>query len=66
MLSPLIVLEVVTSAMGQSASALLVPLIALLVYALWLFRDALTRLLGFSPRALAADTSRDHPPSRVS
>jgi hypothetical protein len=65
-LSPLIVLEVVTSAMGQSASALLVPLIALLAYALWLFRDALARLLGFNRRALAADTSREHPPPRVS
>lgn len=65
-LSPLIVLEVVTSAMGQSASALLVPLAALLAYALWLFRDTIVRLLRFNRRGLAADTSRDHPPSRAS
>jgi hypothetical protein len=64
-LSPLIVLEVVTSAMGQSASALVVPLAALLFYALWLFRDAVARMLRFNPRALAVDTSGDHPRPRA-
>ena len=65
-LSPLIVLEVVTSAMGQSASALVVPLAALLFYALWLFRDSVARMLRFNRRALAVDTSGDHPPPRAS
>jgi len=65
-LSPLIVLEVVTSAMGQSASALVVPLAALLFYALWLFRDAVARMLRFNRRALAVDTFGDHPRPRAS
>jgi hypothetical protein len=64
-LSPLIILEVVTSAMGQSASALVVPLAALLAYALWMFRDAFARMLRFNRRALAADSpSGGHPPPR--
>ncbi|MGH9052457.1 MAG: hypothetical protein ACRDWX_05530 [Acidimicrobiia bacterium] len=65
-LSPLIVLEVVTSAMGESASALVVPLAVLLLYALWLFRDIFARLWRFNWRALAADTSGEHPPPRAS